>query len=94
MSAPKSKLRKILRNQERRHKKIKELVENNRKPGETDEEMEARQKRDLTGWLDMMSERDVEQGLQAAIAEAKQLEDLQETQPTADDLREERPEEN
>lgn len=77
MSSRKSKLRKIIRAQERRHKKVKTLVEKNRKPGETDEQMLERQKNDLSGWLDMMSEREVEEALLGEVDRQKVIEDLQ-----------------
>lgn len=81
MSAPRSKLRKILRATERKRKKGEAARERYRKPGETDEQMEERMKRDLGGWLEMMTERDVEEGLLAAAEKAKQIESAQDTTP-------------
>ena len=72
MSRPRSKLSKILRSADRMERKQKSLKEKNRKPGETDEMMEARMKRDLFGWLDMMEEREVEDRLNAAVEETKE----------------------
>ena len=72
MSRPRSKLSKILRSADRMERKQNSLKEKNRKPGETDEMMEARMKRDLFGWLDMMEEREVEDRLNAAVEETKE----------------------
>lgn len=77
MSSRRSKLRKIIRARERQHKKIKTLVEKNRRPGETDEQMLERQKSDLSGWLEMMSEREVEEALLGEADRQKVIEDLQ-----------------
>lgn len=79
MSAKKSRLRKILRQREREHKRYESARERYRKPGETDEQMEARMKRDLTGWLDMMEEREVEEVLTAEAERLKTIENLQTT---------------
>lgn len=77
MSSRKSEARKIIRKANRMKKRQKTLVEKHRKPGETDEEMEKRLKGDLGNWLEMMTEREVEEALTAKATELKAVEDAQ-----------------
>lgn len=84
MSSRRSEARKILRaaarqekKQEKERKRRLSLVEKHRKPGESDEDMTERMKRDLGGWLEMMTEREVEDMLTAKAAELKTTEDAE-----------------
>lgn len=86
MSSRRSNLRKIIRARERQHKKIKTLVEKNRRSGETDEQMMDRQTGDLSGWLDMMTERQVEDALLSEVDRQKVVEDLGSIEISEDDI--------
>jgi hypothetical protein len=77
MSSRKSKARKIIHKVNRRQERAQQAREAYRKPGETDEAMEARMKRDLEGWLGMMTEREVEEGLLAEAERQQAIENLE-----------------
>lgn len=77
MSSRKSKVRKVLHRINKKREAAEKAREAYRKPGESDEEMEARMKRDLEGWLGMMSEREVEEGLLAEAERQQAIENLE-----------------
>lgn len=71
MSSRKSKASKIVRQALRLEKKQVDAREKYRKPGESDEDMEARMKRDLGNWLDMQEESVVEEAVLNALDESQ-----------------------
>lgn len=77
MSSRKSKARKIIHRVNKRRQAAEKAREAYRKPGETDENMEARMKKDLSGWLDMMTEREIEETLMAEADRQKAIENLE-----------------
>lgn len=86
MSSRRSKARKILHRVNKKREAAEKAREAYRKPGETDEQMEARMKRDLSGWLDMMTEREVEEGLIAEAERQQAIENLEAMEIDADQV--------